>query len=183
MFERLFAPLAALALLGACATGTPVDRADTSRSLVYGYLDTEDAPSSLDWIYIMNYGGSESGYNPYIDDGMFYHLGVTPGPYQIDRFGGYSFLRQAHYTFDFGGSGRNESAIRIDRPSVYFMGSHRYVDVDTGFFEAGKFEIEPNRDGPSEREILIWVLEHLESENSDYTHQIGMVRRRLAELS
>lgn len=182
MFRRLFAPLAALFLLGACATGTPVDPADMSRSLVYGYIDIEEAPAPLDWIYIMRYDGSESGYNPHINDGMFYHLGVVPGPYQIDSFGGFSFLRNAHYTFNFGGSGRNGSATRIDGPGAYFLGSHRYVDVDTGWFEEAKFEIEPARNGPSEREILTWVLRHLESENSEYTHQIGMVRRRLAEL-
>ena len=44
MLRRLLAPLAALALLGACATGTPVDPADTSRSLVFGYIDADEAP-------------------------------------------------------------------------------------------------------------------------------------------
>ena len=183
MFRRLFAPLAALLLLGACATGgEPVDPNDTSLSVVYGHIDMDEAPSGLDWVFLMDYSGDEDGYRFGAEDGIFYHVGVEPGPYQIDTFGANpSFFDNTYYTYNFGGSGRNASAVRIERPGVYYLGAHRYVDVDTGWFEAPRFDIEPAT-GVSEREILTWVLQDMEATLPEYVNQIGMVRRRLAEM-
>lgn len=185
MFRRLFAPLAALVLLGACSTGggTRPDPNDATVSVVYGYIDMKEAPSDVNWVLVRFYDGGGFGYHGEVKEGMFYHLVEDLGPYQVESFGAYpSFLDNTSYTYDFGGSGRNTSAIRISEPGAYFMGMHRYVEVETGWFEVSKFEIEPARQ-PGEREILAWVLWDMETNDSEYVHQIDMVRRRLAELN
>lgn len=184
MFRRLLAPLAALAILGACTTANVrPDPNDTTVSVVYGYIDMEEAPSGLDWVLVRFYGDRGSGYHGELKEGMFYHLVEDLGPYQVDTFGAYpGFLNNTSYTYQFGGSGRNASAIRISEPGAYFMGAHRYVEVETGWLDAPKFEIEP-ASRLDERELLEWVLWDMENNDSEYVHQIDMVRRRLSELS
>ncbi len=186
MFRRLAAPLGAISalfLLAACASSTPVDPNDTTRSVVYGYIDMEDAPSSLGWVTIREYSGDERGFSAAVDDGVFYHLGIPPGPFQVDSFGrSATWWSNTNYSYEFGSDGRNQTAVRIKRPGLYFVGAYRYVSVNTGWFEQGKFEMQRTK-RPSEHEILTKVLEHMEEENPEYVRQIAMVRGRLAQLA
>ena len=187
MFRRLAAPLGAICalfLLAACASSTPVDPNDTTRSVVYGYIDMEDAPSSLGWVRIMDYDSDdESGYNAAADDGIFYHVGIAPGPHQVDSFGrSTTWWSNTNYSYQFGADGRNQTALRIKRPGVYFMGAYRYVSVSSGWFEPGKFEMKKIK-RPGEREILTKVLARMAADNPEYLRQIAMVRRRLAQLA
>lgn len=178
------AALSALFFLAACAISDPVDPNDPTRSVVFGYIDMDDAPSSVEWVFIMDYDSDEEeGYRVPAVDGIFYHVGIAPGPHQVDSFGRFTtWWSNTSYTYEFGASGRNETAVRIKKPGVYFMGAYKYVDVATGLFEQGKFEMKRIK-RPSEREILAKVLERMEADNSEYTRQIGMVRRRLAQLA
>lgn len=186
MFRRLAAPLGAISalfLLAACASYDPVDPNDRTRSVVYGYIDMEDAPSSVEWVFIMDYNSDEQGYTAPADDGIFYHIGIPPGPFQVDSFGrNTTWWSNTRYSYEFGGDGRNETARRIKRPGVYFMGAYRYVSVSTGWFEPGKFEMKKTK-RPSEREILNKVLARMEEDNPEYVRQIAMVRSRLAQLA
>lgn len=187
MPRRLAAAAAALSaflLLAACATSDPVDPNDPTRSVVFGYIDMEEAPSSVEWVFIMDYNSDgDEGYRVAAEDGIFYHVGIAPGPHQVDSFGRYTtWWSNTSYTYEFGADGRNETAVRIDRPGVYFMGAYKYIDVATGWFEQGKFEMKRIK-RPTEREILTKVLERMESDNPEYVRQIGMVRRRLAQLA
>ena len=182
MFRHLLVPLAALALLGACATSTPIDPNDPTVSVTFGAIDMEEAPSDVDWVFVMHYDGNDEGYFGTVENGMFYHFVEDPGPYQIDEFGSHGGFFSDPITYGFGGSGRNESAIQVSDPGVYFMRSHRYVDVETGWFEAEKFGMETTGQ-PTEREILAWVLRDLETNAPEYVYQIAMVRDRLAQLN
>lgn len=169
-------------LIAGCATSDPVDPKDQSLSLVYGYIDMADAPSSLGWVRIKLYDGKNAGYLVSAHKGLFFHIGVEPGPYQVERFGREArFLSNTNYTYNFGTRGRNETAIKVDKPGVYFMGAYKYVEVPTGWFEQDKFRMERAKT-PTERELLTKLLAILEDDYSEYTRQIAMVKQRLAQL-
>ena len=164
-----------------CA-GDSVDPKDPKLSLVYGYIDMADAPSSLGWVRIKLYDGKNEGYSAAVRKGLFFHVGVEPGPYQVERFGRHTtFWSNTEYTYDFGTRGRNETAIRIDKPGVYFMGAYKYVDIPTGWFQQDKFKMERTQT-PSERELLARLATILQDDYPQYTRQIAMVRQRLAQL-
>ena len=178
----LFAGFLALLAAG-CGSYERIDPKDQSLSLVYGYIDMKDAPSSLGWVHITLYDGKNTGLFTAVKDGMFVQMGLKPGPYQVDRFGRHArFFDNTEYSYDFGTRGRNETAVRIDKPGVYFMGAYKYVDVHTGWFEQGKFRMERTTT-PNERELLTRILAILQNDYSEYTHQIEMVNQRLAQLS
>ena len=181
-FFRTFGAISLLLFLGACAT-PQVDPNDTTRSVVYGYIDMDEAPSSVDWVFIMDYNSDEQGFTTSVEDGIFYHVGIPPGPYQVDSFGRNTrWWSNTSYTYEFGSDGRNQTAVRIKRPGIYYMGAYKYVPVDTGWFEPGKFEMKKTS-RPSEREILEKVLELMEANNPEYVRQIGLVRQRLAQFA
>jgi hypothetical protein len=164
-------------LLAACSSNSPVSSTDESLSLVYGYFDMKDAPTKVQWVGLKQYGGKEAGtYRLGVEDGLFFHVGVEPGSYQVDKFGGSSFLR-GDYVYNYGGKGRNSTAVRIQRPGVYFLGAHRYVSVK------GKFEMQPAK-APSEKEILQRLVKQLESDRdlAKYSRQLKLARERLAQL-
>lgn len=181
--RRIASLLGLLTLLVAgCATSDPVDPKNQSLSLVYGYIDMTDAPSSLGWVRIKLYDGKNTSYEVPGHKGLFLHVGVGPGPYQVERFGRHAtFFSNTDYTYNFGTRGRNETAIKIEKPGVYFMGAYKYVDIPTGWFEEDKFRME-RTPTPSERELLTKVLAILQDDYPEYTRQIAMVRQHVAEL-
>ena len=184
MIRRPIVPLLGflILLVAGCATSAPVDPKDPSLSLVYGYIDMADAPSSLGWVRIKLYDGKNEGYQAAVRKGLFFHVGLEPGPYQVERFGRHpTFFSNTEYSYDFGTRGRNETAIRIDKPDVYFVGAYKYVDIPTGWFEQGKFKMERTKT-PSERELLTRLLAILQDDYGQYGRQIAMVRQRLAQL-
>ncbi|HEX6843202.1 MAG TPA: hypothetical protein VF113_16835 [Stellaceae bacterium] len=183
MLRRPLVPLLGLValLIASCATSS-VDPKDPNLSLVYGYIDMEDAPSSLGWVRIKLYDGKNQGYSAAVKKGLFFHIGVEPGPYQVERFGRHTtFFSNTEYTYDFGTRGRNDTAVRIDKPGVYFMGAYKYVEIRTGWFEQNKFKMERTQT-PSERELLARLATVLQDDYPQYTRQIAMVRQRLAQL-
>jgi hypothetical protein len=184
--RRLLAGLAAVALVAGCATTEPVDPKDASTSLVFGYFDAKDAPSSVDWVSIKRYGGAPAYYQLGTKDGLFWHVGVEPGSYQVEKFGGVKRVLIFGNTveYNYGTRGRNETAVRIVAPGVYFMGAHRYVAHDGGLFAADKFEMQAVK-SPTEKELLARLIAELEADKElrTYTRQIGLAKKRLAEVS
>jgi hypothetical protein len=176
--------LLAVGLLAACGGTAPVASDDETLSLVFGYFDMGDAPTKVNWVGLKQYGGKDAGtYSLAVNDGLFFHVGIEPGSYQVDKFGGSAFLR-GDYVYNFGSKGRNTTAIRIQKPGVYFLGAHRYVNhAGKGFFAPDKFDMEPAK-SPSEKDLLQRVIKRLESDSSlaPYKRQLRLARERLAKL-
>ncbi|MDK9556949.1 hypothetical protein QQF73_04870 [Marinobacter sp. M216] len=172
--------LLAVALLAGCAFsggGRSID--DPTSSLVFGYMDMEEAPTSMDYVKLQQVAPrSEAGYwDMGTDDGIMYNQYVPPGSFKVAHFGGSSFLMGEH-RYSFPTYGRNATAVTIEVPGIYFIGAYAYQEVDTGFFEADKFSIEPT-ETPSEKELLNTLLTMDWVEGTQWESRI---KNRLAEL-
>ncbi|WP_158307849.1 hypothetical protein [Ramlibacter tataouinensis] len=167
-----------MATLGAgCASSTPADPNDTTLSLVYGYIDGKDA--KIDWVEIKQYGEGAGYYQiPYNrKTGVFFSVSIEQGAHQVFKFGN----SDTHYMWS--ANGRNATALKVDKPGAYFMGSYKFVRHDQGFFKADKFEMRPAQQ-PTEAEVLAIVMRELETdaELTSYVHQRGYAKARLAQL-
>ena len=185
MLKRWLLPVMLAFALGGCATTESVDPKDETLSVVFGYFDMKDAPSGLDWVALRQYGGKDEKdtYTLSAKDGLFFHVGVEPGSYQVDKFGSNGGFFSNPVRYNYGGKGRNATAIRITKPGVYFLGSHRYVNhPGKGFFSADKFEMQ-RASAPGERELLQRLLKRLETNDDlrEYARQVRMVKQRLGQ--
>lgn len=172
--------LIALALLGGCVGGGHGrDINDTSNSLVFGYVDMADAPTKINGASIMQVAPPTD--KPYwgtdVRSGLFYTYYLPPGSYKLASLTGSSFFK-GDYRYNFPRQGA-DNAVRITRPGIYFLGSYKYKDVKTGFFEQGKFDIVRVK-SPTEAELLRRILdEDKEIKGSAWEAKI---RERLARL-
>lgn len=176
---RRFSLIAIAASLVACA-GAPVDPNDTTRSVIFGYIDMDEAPTSVDRVFIQHYDGTSDGYSVGANKGLFYHIGVKPGPYQVTQFGGSGFLA-GNVIYNFPDTGRNDTALIVEQPGAYFAGSFGYQKIKTGMFEQKQFDIQPI-DSPTEAVVLQKVRKRMRKNNPEYRHAIALVERRIAEL-
>jgi len=194
MKARWFTWLAAAFLAAGCAsTSEDVDIKDDTVSLVFGYFDMKDAPSDLEWVSLKRYGTQDDRqkagwvYSLPAKEGLFYHVGIRPGSYQVDKFGGSGgipLLTRRPFEYDFGSRGRNRTAVRIERPGIYFLGSYRYVNhAGEGFLDADKFAMQPAKQ-PGEKEVLQRLIKVLESDKelAVYSRQLRLAKQRLAQL-
>ncbi len=167
--------------LGGCASNKIKDGDDAaSKSLVFGYVDMDDAPVGLGWVTIRQVLPKSD--KPYwyeaTDDGMFWNSHHTTGAYQFSSFGGHRMFGNVDYTFELPRQYAEQLRVKIDKPGIYFLGSYKYVKVKTGFFEQEKFDFAPVK-SPTERELLERLLK-------DYTRGPeweARIKRRIAELS
>ncbi len=187
---RLWLPTLVMMLtLAGCASAPPVDTRDESRSLVFGYFDMVDAPSKLEWVSLRRYDGTQPGqwYGLAVKDGLFFHVGIVPGSYQVEKFGGKGgipLLTSRQFEYNFGSKGRNSTAVRIREPGLYFLGAHQYVNhAGKGLFAPDKFEMVAVKT-PTEKELLARLVKEMESDKelSAYARQLGLAKRRLAQL-
>jgi hypothetical protein len=186
LLHWLAALVLASAILG-CGGRESVRTDDETVSLVFGYFDMKEGSGKLDWVQLKQYdleGKKPVFYAMNAKDGLFFHVGVEPGSYQVDKFGYDGGLFSNPIEYSFGGKGRNRTAIRIQKPGVYFVGAHRYVNVPgKGFFDAAKFDMQPAT-SPSEKEILQRVVQKMESDKDlqVYTRQLRLAKQRLSQL-
>ena len=179
----------ALTLAG-CASAPPIDTKDETRSLVFGYFDMTDAPSKLEWVSLRRYDSTEKPgqwYGLAVRDGLFFHVGIAPGSYQVDKFGGMGgipLLTRKQFEYSFGSKGRNATAVRIREPGLYFLGAHQYVNhAGKGLFDPDKFEMVTIKT-PTEKELLARLVKEMETDKelAGYARQLSLARRRLAQL-
>ncbi len=166
----------------------PVDPNDKTLSVIFGYFNVEDAPSwgGIDWVSVKQFKPKQAYYSCGLEEGIFWHIGVTNGSLQVDSFGRNTrWYSNAYYSYNFGGQGRNETSKIIKKPGVYYLGAYKYKHIDSeSFFGADKFEMIKTRT-PTERQVLTRLLEIMldDSDLSIYQHQINMMKRRLRALS
>jgi hypothetical protein len=173
----------AATLAGCASKGEPIDPKDETLSMVYGYFDMKDAPSDLRWVSIKKYGDKVLYYEAGAKEGLFWHVGVAPGSYQVETFGGQggiALLTSRPYRYNFGTRGRNDTALRIQKPGLYYMGAYKFVEHKDG----DKFEMQPAK-SPSEKEIVQRLVKELESDEElrIYTRQLGWAKKRAAALA
>ena len=190
MTRRWLPTLAVTLLLAGCASAPPVDTRDETRSLVFGYFDMTDAPSKVEWVSLRRYDSPQKPgewYGLAVKDGLFFHVGISPGSYQVEKFGGMGgipLLTRKQFEYSFGSKGRNSTAVRIREPGIYFLGAHQYVNhAGKGLFAPDKFDMVPVQT-PTEKELLQRLVKELESDKelAVYTRQLGLAKRRLAGL-
>lgn len=129
-------------------------------SFVFGYLDMGDAPTELGWLDLERVSprSEERFYHLRIDEGVFYGEFIDPGSYVLSGFGGEGdmFTPRTVYNVPLQ---KSPFKLVIDKPGVYFLGSWKYQDIETGMFEAGKYDlVETPR--PSAREVIGRILPH-----------------------
>ena len=169
-----------LGLMAGCASSGPKrDINDPTNSLVFGYIDMDNAPTGVASAWITQVAPPSD--TPYwglgVSKGLFYNSYLPPGSYQLSKLSGSGFFAGQHeYSFPRQG---NHTALRISKPGIYFLGSYRYKNVKSGMFEQGKFAIE-KINKPTEAELLKRILEE-DSEIRDSAWG-NKIRARLAQL-
>lgn len=166
-----------------------------SNSLVFGYIDMSDAPTKVSGAWLQQVAPPTD--KPYwsmgVEKGLFYNTFIQPGSYQLSKFSGSGFAAGAH-EYHFSRQGRSETAVRIEVPGIYYLGSYKYVKARKGgMFKRAKFSIEPI-DDPGEAELLRRLLDETMrvQKSKDYkgprkikiseTSWGEKIRLRLAEL-
>jgi hypothetical protein len=172
--------LVMLGLMAGCSSSGPErDINDPANSLVFGYIDMDDAPTGVSSAWLVQVAPPSE--TPYwglgVSKGLFYNVYLPPGSYQLSKFGGSGFFAGEHeYNFPRQG---NQTALRITKPGIYFLGSFKYKNAKTGFFEQGKFSIEKTSK-PTEAELLKRILdEDSEVKKSSWG---GKIRAYLGKL-
>jgi hypothetical protein len=172
--------LITLGLLTACGSSGPVrDINDPTNSLVLGYIDMDDAPTGVNSAWLAQVAPPSD--SPYwglgVSNGLFYNAHLPPGSYQMSSLSGSGFWAGEHnYSFPRQG---NETALRISKPGIYFLGSFKYKKVKSGMFDQAKFSIE-KINKPTEAELLKRILD--ESDEIKKSAWGNKIRARLAQL-
>lgn len=180
-FRILFLlPAALLMLLGGCASSS-IDPKDDTLTMVYGYMGANDLFGPIKWASLKENRQPAVYHDLTIErdfaerGGIFWHMGLKPGSYQLDDFG----LPNVRY--EYGNVSKNITTFRITQPGLYYMGS--YWHERTGKIITTGFEIK-KINTPTEREIVQRLIKLFESEGNDkvYVRQYNLLKRRLAEL-
>ena len=187
---RLLIFLFSMTLLSACTImiggeepPPPIDPKDTKRALIFGYIDMDEAPDdlqrlSVERIWPEPYENYECG----IEDGLFWHIGVNPGVYQIDTFRAEpGFFSRSIRRFPFDTGERNLSKRRATKPGVYFLGAYKFKAIKSD--TEGEYKI-VRLHSPNEKTLLKRLLDVIESDSdlNDYKHQIRWIKKRLKKL-
>ena len=155
--------------VGGCAAGPEPVTDFTDRSVVYGWIDIGDVDANRlhrIQLYQMFPQTDAPYWNPKFvkfDGGYLYYAFSFPnGTFKLYELSGQrciTFLcSNTNFSYSFGRQG-DTAAVRVESPGVYYVGSIKLEDVKTGFFEAGKFDIQYTEQGPTERQMLEAMLD------------------------
>jgi len=180
---RIFLLLGFAVLTSSCSSTSEeiVDPNNKNVSLIYGYIEMREAKRTLNWLSFRRYRPSAQRYYAKIYDGLFYHIGVEHGSYQVEKFGSYGNRSNHGMIFTFGASGKNQTAIKIKKPGLYNVGTYKYVAEKDRRGNRTKFSFKKSKI-PSEKELLTELLRSVKTNHSDYVHQIKWIENRLAKL-
>lgn len=158
------------------------DPLDPSLSLVYGYIDMKEADRPyMNWFHFKRFLPKSEIKNKFrVSKNMFWHFGITNGSHQAVEFGSVHY--RTYYTYNLG-TGQNETAIRINKPGLYFLGSFKFKRIKTeGLFQNDNFQLE-RVESPTEKELLELLLKRFQNDKErNFTRQINMINARLKEL-
>lgn len=167
-------------LLAGCHGSGSIRDAGADRSLVYAYFDFSDGDLPIDWVRLQQLDGPAAqppirmrlARNPDNRYGtLVWYEDLGPGVYHIAQVGGDRkvFGRTVDVTVNLGEPGANETAVRIDRPGVYFLGAWRYRSVPGIRWSPllklqGKFQLSALK-SPTPATLLKQLLERAEGSN------------------
>jgi hypothetical protein len=168
-------------ILGACGSSPHLNNApaDKNVSMVYGYIDMEDAPSKLQRVTMkkLKPKTSEPYYHFWVVDGMFFRNNVPPGTYKFTQFGGFSGWKNVDYTYSFPSQGRGGLDRRIRRPGMYYVGSWKYVKIKKkSLFAQDKYDLVRVK-SPTEKELLQKMLPY-----AKHPHWKDMIDARMKKV-
>ncbi|MCI0529282.1 MAG: hypothetical protein L0Y56_17735 [Nitrospira sp.] len=167
--------------IGGCRGSKMVSEATSPKtSLVFGYLDMDEAPSKLDWVDMKQVHPKidKPYYHMRLDKGLFYFENVPPGSYQLSGFGSNGgFWSNTMYKYNIPRQSSEEARLIIKNPGIYYMGTFKFKKVKTGFFEKEKFDLEAVN-SPGEKELLQQLLPY-----SKGTQWENRIQKRLKVLS
>lgn len=164
----LFTLLVGAVFLNACAAGGTRVTDFTDRSVVFGWIDIGDVGANRlhqVQLYQLQPLSDTPYWNPKFvkhDGGYLYYAFSFPvGTFKLYQVSGQKCVAilcsNTSFSYTFGKQG-DTAAVRIDSPGVHYVGAIKLKDVKTGFFEAGKFDVQYTDEGPSERELLEAML-------------------------
>jgi hypothetical protein len=186
MLKRFMLLMSVTLLLTACATNRVTDF--TNRSLGYGWLNIKDVDANrLHAVDIYQFSPkTEEPYYPttvkeFKGGYLYYAMTLVNGSHKTINAAGQRCLgilcSNTIYQYSFGKQGDKVGAVTIKSPGVYHMGSYKLKDINTGFFEQGKFEVVPADDAPSKRELLEEILKDAQ----DVPVMAERIKRELAQ--
>ncbi|KPK52805.1 MAG: hypothetical protein AMS22_08520 [Thiotrichales bacterium SG8_50] len=178
---RLIAVAGAVLALAACGSSPHLNDAPANKnvSLVYGYIDMDEAPSKLQRVTMKKLKPKSDTpyYHFWVVDGMFFRSNVPPGTYKFTEFGGFSGWKNVDYTYNFPSQGRGALDPVIRRPGAYYVGSYKYEKIKKeSFFGQDKYDLAPVK-SPNEKELLQKMLPY-----AKHPHWKGVIEKRLSKL-
>ena len=162
-----------------------VDQRDGKKtSFVFGYIDTGDAESDVEWAHLKQL--EPRVFDPdkptHAHADVFYVENLLTGKYRLESFGGntLSFFHRGYalatHSIDYNMNIDDPVLIRIKKPGVHFMGSYKFIEVERGFFEDDQFTLKRIAK-PTEKEVLARIVEFTKG-----TRWEPMLRKRLKRL-
>lgn len=155
-------------LVAGCAAGPTRVTDFSDRSVVFGWIDIGDVDANRlhnVQLYQLSPQSETPYWNPKVvkfEGGYLYYAFSFPtGTFKVYELSGQSclgiFCSNTSFSYSFGRQGET-AAVRVEDPGVYYVGGLKLADIKTGFFEAGKFDVQYTDEGPAERQMLEAML-------------------------
>lgn len=190
MLIRAFILVSLLSLSGCMSFTDGEEIKDfTNRSTVYGWLNVDDVdgnhlydvvikqfkPASKEPYYHVSIEKLKGGF-------LIYSNALPAGSFKLDNISLQSCMLflcgNTYYTYNFGSQGDVASTI-INKPATYYIGSLKLKDENTGWFSPTKFSVTKATNGPTEKEMLEFILKDAPGEHPAISERINKKLRLL----